>query len=113
MADNSFRKAFYHLELALRYFEDVAREAPGTLAAKKSTLYKKRLEWIKMDFASDPLMPSAATADFLKDMNGDVFFPSAIAEKALRIPEDCRDSVERIFDLIIEGKRIEVTATEE
>jgi hypothetical protein len=109
MSINSFHKAFYHLELALRYCEDVAREAPGTLAAKKAAIYSKRLTWMKMDFASDPAMPSAVTSAFMKEMKGDVFFPAAIAEKVLQLPEEARDALENIVDTLLKGEEIQVT----
>ena len=65
---HSFRKAFYHLQMALDYFEDTNRTVPLAIAGKLSVRYASRLKWIINDFATSPKIPSDAAGEFKSEL---------------------------------------------
>jgi len=106
--NHSFRKAFYHLKMALDYFEDTNRTVPATIAGKLSIRYAQRLKWIVNDFATSPKIPAYAADDFKDEMNSDIMFHEAISEKALSLNNDQKVILEGIIDRLVEGATIDV-----
>jgi len=106
--DNSFRKAFYHLQMSTIYFEDVTRESSNSIAGKLSKNYIQKLNWIKTDFKTTPQLPKYAIEDFQKDLNGDIMFHESISRKALGLSEKQKATLEHLIDCLIIGEEITV-----
>jgi len=101
-----FRKAFYHLQMALDYFDDTNRNVPTTIAGKLSIRYAERLKWVINDFATSPKIPSDAAMEFKNELQGDVMFHEAISEKCLNLSIDQKVILENIIDELIKGETI-------
>ena len=104
---HSFRKAFYHLQMALDYFEDTNRTVPLAIAGKLSLRYASRLKWIINDFATSPKIPSDAAGEFKSELQSDVMFHEAISEKCLNLTIDQKIILENIIDELIKGATID------
>lgn len=106
--NHSFRKAFYHLRMALDYFEDTNRTVPATVAGKLSTRYAERLKWVINDFATSPKIPAYAADDFKNEIASDIMFHEAISEKALNLNDEQKKVLEFIVDELGKGGTIDV-----
>jgi hypothetical protein len=105
--NHSFRKAFYHLKMALDYFEDTNRTVPATVGGKLSIRYAQRIKWIVNDFATSPKIPAYAADDFKDEMNSDIMFHEAISEKALNLDDKQKLILEGIIDELVKGATID------
>lgn len=105
---NSLRKAFYHLKMSQQYFEDVVRQVPGTVGAKLSKEYARKISFIENNFRSSPLLPSDLIQGFREEMGSDIMFHESISEKLLRLSPKQKESFENIVDELLNGQSITV-----
>lgn len=110
--DNSFRKGFYHLQLAKEFFEDVVRDSPNTKAEKKSKRYAKTIDGIMLDYKTDPFIPKDAVERFTDDVQNDSIAYHNIADKCLGLTVDEKENVELWLDAILKGKKVKIEIEE-
>jgi len=104
----SIIKAFYHTRHSKEQFSDFLRDYPNTKLGKNFNIYIKKLEWIERDFKTIPSLPQIVSEAMTKEMNGDILFPTAIAEKCLMLNEEQRETIEYLIDQMISGENIKV-----
>lgn len=104
--NHSFRKAFYHLQMAIDYFKDTNRTLPTTIAGKLSIRYVQRLKWVINDFATSPKIPGFAADEFKNEMQSDVMFHESISDKCLNLTVEQKTILENIIDELIKGETI-------
>lgn len=104
----SIIKAFYHIKHAQEQLSDFVRDYPDTRLIHFIKTYVKKLEWIERDFKTIPSLPHIVSEAMTKEMNGDILFPTAIAEKCLMLNEDQRETIEFLIDQVLSGESIEI-----
>ncbi len=110
--DNSFRKAFHHLKLALVYFEDVLREMPNQIAGKISKTCIKKIEWLFLNFKTHPQLPRYAVAEFDNEINADPMLIESIPELWHKLNAEQKSSFENMLISVIAGEKITVILNE-
>lgn len=110
--DHTFRKAFYHLKQSLNYFEDSIRESPGSLAASVSNKYKGKLDWIFLDFKTNPKFPAYAQDEFAREMENDVMLTDNISQLCLKLNGKQKEAVEGMLESLISGEQITIVLNE-
>lgn len=104
----SIIKAFYHARHSKEQFADFLRDYPNTTLSKNFNIYIKKLEWIERDFRTITSLPKIVSEAMTKEMNGDILFPTAIAEKCLMLNEEQREIAEYLIDQMISGESVEI-----
>lgn len=104
----SIIKAFYHIKHAQEQLSDFVRDYPDTRLIHFIKTYVKKLEWIEKDFKTIPSLPPIVSDAMTKEMNGDILFPTAIAEKCLMLNEQQRETIDFLIDKIMSGENIEI-----
>lgn len=102
--DNSFRKAFYHLQSALDFFDDVIRDVPVAISGKAAKKYSEKVRWIFSDFKTSPAIPKYALNEFSEEFSGDMMFHTEISRKCLMLSDEQKAVIENIIDDVIAGK---------
>ena len=110
--DNSFRKAFYNLKLALVYFEDVCREMPNQLAGKISKTCVQKIDWLFLNFKTNPALPRFAVDEFDKEINTDPMLIESVPELWHKLNAKQKLVLEDILISVIAGEKITVVLNE-
>lgn len=110
--DNSFRKAFHHLKLALVYFEDVMREMPRQLAGQVSKTAVDKINWLFFNFKTNPKLPRYAVEEFEKEINTDPLVLESVPELWHKLNTEQKIILENILTLVIAGEKVTVVLNE-
>ena len=110
--DNSFRKAFHHLKLSLVYFEDVMREMPNQIAGKISKTAVNKINWLFLNFNSNPQLPRYAVDEFKREINTDPMVLESVPELWHKLNTAQKITLENILTSVISGERITVVLNE-
>lgn len=110
--DNSFRKAIHYLKLSLVYFEDVLREMPNTTAGKISRTSAQRINWLFLNFASNPNLPQYAIDEFKKEVNADPLIFESVPELWHKLNAEQKTAFENMLISVIAGEKITVILNE-
>lgn len=78
----------------------------GSEGVRLSSIYIKKIDWMYMDFQSNPLFPKEVREGIRKEWASDPFAVSAIEEKIALLKPDQRDLVETIIDGLLSGEQI-------
>jgi hypothetical protein len=107
--NNSFRKAWHHVQLAKDYFADFVKDndkrSKGALLAQR---YASKLDWMVNDFITSPVVDEEAKKDFLQTLNEDHFFYEEIAAACIDLHPNQKKVILEIINRLLEGEKITV-----
>ena len=107
--NNSYRKAWHHLQTAHDYFEDFIRENDermrGAIFAKR---YSGKIKWMVRDFKTSPIMDNETKADFVDTLSQDHFFYEEIAAKCIDLLPDHKKVILEIIDRVLQGEHLSI-----
>ena len=107
--NNSFRKAWHHLQTSQDYFEDFIRENDkrmrGAIFAKR---YSDKIKWMVQDFKASPIMDAETKADFVDTLNQDHFFYEEIAAKCIDLMPQHKTIILEIIDRVLQGEKLQI-----
>ena len=110
--DNSFRKAFHNLKLAHIYFEDVEREMPNQIAGKVSKTARQKIDWIFLNFKTNPKLPRYAIEEWDKEINSDPMVLESVPELWHKLNTEQKVVLENILKSVIAGEKITIVLNE-
>ena len=103
--------AIQHLKMAQEHLKDFNRDNPNTRGSKLFQTYIDKIEWIYMDFISNPILPHNVTGGIKEEWNSDVFCVPAITDKVSILRPDQREMIEEIIDGMIAGEEVKFIDT--
>lgn len=110
--DNSFRKAIHYLKLSLVYFEDVVREMPNQVAGKISKVCAQKINWLFLNYKSNPQLPRYAIDEFEKEINADPLIFESVPELWHKLNAEQKTVFENMLISVIAGEKITVILNE-
>jgi len=107
--NNSFRKAWHHLQTAQDCFEDFIRDNDermrGAIFARR---YSAKISWMVQDFKTSPIMDAETQADFIDTLKEDHFFYEEIAAKCIDLMPQHKTIILEIIDRVLQGEKLQI-----
>ena len=104
---SSIMSTIQYIKLASEFAQDVQRSGHSK-ASKTFKNYEKHLQWILMDFKTNPLFPDEVRQGLDKELKSDMFALEGLREKIPLIPAEYRADLEEAVEAILEGRTVKI-----